>query len=190
MGWMTVNQTLKTAKEKKEYLDKHVFKWCDPNTKTLKSAMIGSTYYAAVESIKENGIRKVWAIICLTNSNVRNGEFSYKDMSESSGPYECSCPAGILNLLTETDSEFANRWRADCRAKIEEKTNPDLMFKVSDIIELKEPYVQKGKARITRKVKNSYVICMIDGDGVFKISSKSLKEGVKDGSIVVVNRSH
>lgn len=189
MGWMTVNQTLKTTKEKKDYLDRNVFKWCDQNTKTLKSAMVGSTYYAAVESIKEDGTREVWALICLTNSNARNGEFSYKDMSESAGPYECSCPAGILNLLTETNSEFANRWRSDCRAKLAEKTNPDLTFKVSDIIELKEPYIQKGEARITRKVKNSYVICMIDDDGVFKVSSKSLKEGVKDGSIVLVSKS-
>jgi len=83
--------------------------------KVLKSAMVGSTYYAAVERTdKETGKSKVFAGVCLTQ--VHNEEFYYKDMDESMGPCERKCPNSILELLTETDSEWANEWRERCRA--------------------------------------------------------------------------
>ncbi len=31
------------------------------------------------------------------------------------GPYECDCPAPILDLLTPTDAQHALQWRARCR---------------------------------------------------------------------------
>ena len=36
-------------------------------------------------------------------------------MSEDMGPYRYDCPARILDLVTPTDSDTANRWRASCR---------------------------------------------------------------------------
>ena len=81
----------------------------------LKSTMVGSTYYAAVKRTeKATGESKVFAGVCLTA--VEKGEFYYKDMSESCGPCERKCPNSILDLLTETDSEWANEWREECRA--------------------------------------------------------------------------
>lgn len=85
--------------------------------KVLKSAMIGSTYYAAVKKTdKGTGESKVFAGVCLTavdNSDWYN--FSYKDMDESVGPFESKCPNSILDLLTETEYEYANEWRERCR---------------------------------------------------------------------------
>lgn len=34
------------------------------------------------------------------------------------GPCESECPASILNELTDTDSEYAQAWRARCRANL------------------------------------------------------------------------
>lgn len=92
--------------------------------KTLKSAMVGSTYYAAIEKINnETKEREVFALICLTSVDMNDYfNFSYKDMDETMGPNERKCPIGILNLLTPTDSQWANEWRNDCR-KYHEKKN-------------------------------------------------------------------
>ena len=93
-----------------------------PELNVLKSTMIGSTYYAAIE-VKERGIMiKVFAAIVLTSVNMKDYfNFSYKDMDESAGPYRYDCPKGILDLLTETDNEYAINWRNKCRENIQKK---------------------------------------------------------------------
>lgn len=84
----------------------------------LKSAMKGSTYYAAVKSMVRYGCKdkngkdiyepindgKVCGYVFLTA--VEKGEFFYKDMSEFSGPAQCDCPKSIINLLSESDDEW------------------------------------------------------------------------------------
>lgn len=80
----------------------------------LKSTMVGSVYYAAVMRIdKETRKSRVFAGICLTR--VEKGEFWYKDMDESCGPFENKCPNSILKLLSDTPYEFAKEWRKRCR---------------------------------------------------------------------------
>lgn len=37
------------------------------------------------------------------------------------GPYEDDCPRSILDLLSPTDNEYANAWRARCRARLERR---------------------------------------------------------------------
>lgn len=109
MGWTGVYNGRMTSKEKKEYLDKeYTFK----DNVVIKSAMVGSTYYCAVR--KSNGV--VWAGVCLTQMH-RDGEFRYKDMDETEGPYAWDCPIGILSLLTPTEYEYAKDWRKKCYEK-------------------------------------------------------------------------
>ncbi len=102
----------------------------------LRSTLKGSVYYAAIQNKVryagrneasepiyepiENGT--IWAAVFLTS--VESGWFYYKDMDETVGPCECDCPASILNLLSETDSEWANEWRERCRKSIEAKKTP------------------------------------------------------------------
>ena len=86
----------------------------------LKSAIVGSTYYAAVkrtefatEDKPENSI--VFAVVCLISTNVKDYyNFSYKDIDETCGPYQYDCPQSILSLLTPTDNKYANEWRKSC----------------------------------------------------------------------------
>ena len=95
----------------------------------LKSAMVGSTYYAAVKRTTfatkdkpEDSI--VFAAVCLTSTNVNDYyNFSYKDMDETYGPCQCDCPQSILSLLTPTDSKYANEWRKACFDALKHKRN-------------------------------------------------------------------
>jgi len=97
----------------------------------LKSAMVGSTYYAAIKQTKfatetEEEHSIVFAVVCLTSTNLNEYyNFSYKDMDETCGPYQFDCPKGILDLLTPTDNEYANEWRNRCYEVIKEKKNPN-----------------------------------------------------------------
>jgi len=93
-----------------------------PELTVLKSSMVGSTYYAAIKKRKAGEKEEVFAVICLTSiDNHDYCNFSYKDMDETSGPYECKCPMSILKLLTPTESEWANNWRKKCREYNEKK---------------------------------------------------------------------
>ena len=89
----------------------------------LKSAMVGSTYYAAIEikSISDESDREVFAVVCLTST--KDGEFYYKDMTETCCPCEQKCPKSILKLLTPTENEYANKWRKGCEEYHSNKKN-------------------------------------------------------------------
>lgn len=92
----------------------------------LKSAMVGSTYYAAIKH--KSGIG---AVIFLTSTDMKDYfNFSYKDMDETMGPYNYDCPKGILDLLTPTENEYANNWRAACREQLAKKNNPNSLQKL------------------------------------------------------------
>jgi hypothetical protein len=123
MGWLHM-KSLKGHSGPRQYLDaQFTHERPDVISKVLRSALVGMrVYYAAVELVRiATGQREVWAAICLVRYNPRDPEgyiFGYKDMDESMGPYECDCPASILDLLTPTDREYAPQWRARCRENI------------------------------------------------------------------------
>ncbi len=111
MGWLYM-KSLKGHSGPRQYLDaQFTFERPDAISKVLRSALVGMrVYYAAVEQVRiATGEREVWAAICLVRYNPRDREgyiFGYKDMEESMGPYECDCPASILDLLTPTDANM------------------------------------------------------------------------------------
>jgi len=62
------------------------------------------------------GEREVFALICLLSFRPRDHfNFGYKDMDECMGPCAADCPGRILDLLTDTDDEYARKWRETCR---------------------------------------------------------------------------
>lgn len=135
MGWTGYRPTYYKSNgqvDRKAECDAYFMGDCNKGYYNVKkSAMVGSTYYAAVEKVYEKvdgkdvyipeNERTTWAAIFLTS--VENGEFFYKDMGETSGPYDCDCPKGILKLLSPTDNEWALAWRENCLKKHEEKKN-------------------------------------------------------------------
>ena len=103
-----------------------------------KSAMVGSTYYAAVKPLKKSGGKdengnyiyvdipkeeqRIFAVVFLTSTNMKDYfNFSYKDMDETCGPCHNECPKSILDLLSPIDNEYANEWRKACYKYHEEK---------------------------------------------------------------------
>ena len=113
----------------------------------LKSRMVGSTYYAAVRMTKyatetESEQVQVIAAVVLTSTNIKDYyNFSYKDMDETVGPHESKCPKSILDMLTPTDSEFANAWRQRCYDNIKTNNNPNGLAKlpVGSVIKVTMP---------------------------------------------------
>lgn len=86
------------------------------STQVLKSSMVGATWYGAVLDTS-SGEPRVWAGVCLTHTDKRDAygmNFSYKDMTEDSGPVCTKCPKCILRLLTPTDNAYAREWRRRC----------------------------------------------------------------------------
>lgn len=89
--------------------DEEKYSW-----KVLKSYMYGSVWYGAIQRIKkEDNSSIIYAEVVLTS--VENGEFYYKEMEESMGPYSYKCPNSILDMLSPTDNTYANDWRKRCR---------------------------------------------------------------------------
>lgn len=102
--------------------------WSSPqrehNYKVIDAALVGlRTAYFAVEQVhRGTGERRVWAAIFLLGYAPKNRHnFGWKDMDETCGPYEASCPERILKLLTPTDNQYANDWRQRCWEKIERR---------------------------------------------------------------------
>ena len=121
MGWLSMRDTGRFNTARAYLDDQFTYTRDDHRLTVLKSSMVGSTYYAAAERTENDGKREVFGIVCLTFSRPAAPDgytFGYKDMSERMGPCESDCPASILDILTEIDSEHANKWRDRCRANI------------------------------------------------------------------------
>lgn len=130
MGWDYTHATHYTrtgAIDKKAEIDEF-YTWQNDTRKAevVRSAMVGSTYYAAIKITElSTGEAETAAAVALTHTNNRDYfNFGVKTMGESSGPCEDHCPASILSLLSPTDSEYANNWRERCRKNIKAKKDP------------------------------------------------------------------
>lgn len=105
------------------FINHGVLRWEDNllyTRRVLETAYKMPAFYAAVEQVnKETGERQVWAAVIKVTQTRGEFGFCYKDMDETMGPYYYDCPAKILDLLTPTESEYANEWRARCRRNLE-----------------------------------------------------------------------
>ena len=126
MGWLYLSH-MNGHDTPKAYLDAQFTYAPDPASgrdrglRILASSAQLTTYYAAAERYTEAGSQEIFAIVCLTRFNRRDKEdliFGYKDMTEHMGPWECTCPRRILDLLTPTTHEHALDWRARCYARL------------------------------------------------------------------------
>jgi hypothetical protein len=171
MGWTSTHATsYKNGKvDKKAECDKLFTQdehyWDNggysPSFKVLKSSVIGSVYYAAVERTnnKENE-KEIFAVVCLTSvDNNDYYNFSYKEMGESEGPYAYDCPKSILKLLSPTDNEYALNWRNKCIEKANSKTTKSSELKKIDF---------GGKVKVTTKNGNEYTVIKMQPNRQFK----------------------
>lgn len=104
--------------------DREFFEREFPDTLKAKGEILDCTtvagaFYAAVRT-KESG--EVWGLVIkITRVPKDYYNYCYKEMSEDMGPGYHDCPERILDLLTPTESEWANQWRESCRRTIARK---------------------------------------------------------------------
>lgn len=84
--------------------------------KTIKHCLVGNNLWCVHE---HDGQR--WACLYLLRGSprIKNDQYNwgYKDVCESMGPNEISFPYTWLDLLTPTDSKYANGWRTRVKAR-------------------------------------------------------------------------
>lgn len=77
-----------------------------------------TTCYAAMRKGDE-----VWGLVILVTYPKNDWEnIRFKYVSEEMGPVESQCPVRILDLLTPTDSKYAQEWRDRCYANARKVT--------------------------------------------------------------------
>ena len=91
-------------------------------------------YYRAMRK-KSTGDVFAMVILVQHGSQPDGTNFFYKTMDETEDPYNYDCPERILDLLTDTDSEYALEWRAKCRRRIDREKK----LKIGSLIRFNNP---------------------------------------------------
>ncbi len=197
MGWTgTVASHYRNGRvDVKAELDEQ-FTWA--KWRVIKSSIVGSTYYAALEEVDALE-RNVVAVVVLTSTRKADGcNFFYKDICETSGPSEAKCPLSILKLLSPTDSEWANTWREQCLEYHEKKkmtkADPNSLknlpvgskirvvvnFSTTSGLKPGDSVILTKKGRqVYRKVKGNYILKekTFWSNGIYRWSEKMIPEG-------------
>lgn len=118
--------------------------------KTVKHFLAGNNLWCVHEY---EGKR--WACLYLLRGSpkIKNDPYNwgYKDVDESMGPNEISFPYTWLDLLTPTDSQYANEWRARVKARGEKLQKATVGSKwkgyghVFEIIKRRGPFSFRAK---------------------------------------------
>ena len=134
MGWTSYNaRYYKNGKiDRKREMDSYFTEGLNEGFyEIIKSAMVGSVYYAAVKQLmrcvkadNEKGYdrvaipeneQEVHGVVMLTQVDMSDYyNIAYKDISEDMGPYESKCPVSIIKALSPTTNENALAWRQRC----------------------------------------------------------------------------
>lgn len=180
MGWDGMRATCYRRDgsiDRKAECDKeHTWDYEGRKSRVLKSTMVGSVYYAALEITEKDDRRKVIGCVDLTRvDNSQYCNFYMKSMSEDMEPYYYDCPASILDLLTPREDADALRWREKCREKLRRrKEQPQLgKLPIGTVIEfeLRGERVKFCKAAPNFQFKRPFWT-----DGVHYISKKYIPE--------------
>lgn len=77
--------------------------------KHLKTRVVGNNLWSAIQ--KPDGE----VMISLVKLQCAEGEWGYKAMSDSMGPYEYNCPLSLISMTTTSSSAAATEWRENVR---------------------------------------------------------------------------
>lgn len=105
-----------------------------PGRKILDCATIRGVFYAAVRRSDTNETFALVIIQKRTRTRSDGLNFCYKDMDDTCGPTQSECPIRILDLLTPTNWEHANAWRARCRATAAAKANRPKVRRMDTVV--------------------------------------------------------
>lgn len=143
--------------------------------KVLKSAMVGTVYYAAVKQLsrysskEENKMekipekdQKIFGVVFLTSVNQKDYyNFSYKDIDENMGPAEDLCPTSILNLLSNTDNEYAIEWREKCRKNAEKQATKRKAKRILDELPVSSQITFVSEKNLSNGIKIRHTVYLM-----------------------------
>jgi hypothetical protein len=137
----------------------------------------GSTAYLACKYVTKEGKTEVYALVLLCSQY--GDSKGYKPVEESMGPFHCDAPKKLLDLLTPTDSEWANQWRARCLELAAKKK-----VKVGDKIRFNLPVTWGGKSETDFEVVKwpgirGMVLESLSGKGLVRVTSRSIQNREK-----------
>jgi len=104
MGWSTYHRA--PGETDREHFQKELRK----GVEIIDCTTVKNVFYAAAKEGDE-----VYALVFLIHRSRGYYNFGVKTMDETVGPGSYDCPDRILDLLTPTDSKWANEWREECR---------------------------------------------------------------------------
>lgn len=116
MGWTGTHTTLTTSEFLRQRWER------DGNYKVVAH----SGKYWVMEKTCGDKQGQRFAVVVLSRKT-RDGDITWKEITEDMGPYDCDCPNRLLDLLSPTDNEYAQEWRAKCRERNSHKTTGKLV---------------------------------------------------------------
>lgn len=211
MGWTSYHAThYKNGKvDRKAECDAYFLEGLNRgHYEVIKSVMRGAIYYAAVKHLvkyvgrDENG-KSIYeplseedqitfaAVFVTSVDNNDYYNFSYKDMEESMGPCYYDCPVSILNVLSPTDSEFANNWREACRQKAKGASKLLRNLPVGARIKVTMPFdtrlYKKGEQVELQKYKLTYGNAFWRTASYVKFTQRLMKTLEDSGVVELIN---
>jgi hypothetical protein len=152
MGWTSFSM----RKPVKEWFKEE---WSGEFYEVIDSALVKrNTLYGAVRK-KNTG--EVFCAIFLIRWVRGYYNFSYKDMTEHSGPYQYECPKKIMKLLSPlNDENDSNGYAREWRKKVEEywnmkdtlKLNKDRIIKTKDPVNFTNGYDYQYFKKVGRSI--------------------------------------
>lgn len=108
----------------------------------LDHATKGNVFYAVIEYKHPGHDPFIYGEIFLFKRSKKTGEFGFKNISETCGPYQDKCPVRLIDMLDKLapidpannsqSAQWARDWRARCRANAKRKPAPAV--KPGDIV--------------------------------------------------------
>jgi len=165
MGWTSFSM----REPVREWFKKE---WDSPNSdyEVLDSALVKrNTLYGAV---KKKSTGEIFCAVFLIRWSRDYYNFSYKDMTEHSGPGVCDCPQRIMKLLTPLkDDDDSNGYAKDWRKRVEaywagrKVINSGSVIKTENPVSFTNGYSYQYFKKVGRKtwagtmINNEFVMC-------------------------------
>lgn len=138
-GWSSIRE-----------LKEHLLKSCEgPNRKVLASRATnyGRHLWVAIQYL-DTGTSFI-ALFLISKSM---GQWGYKDMDESCGPYVKDCPLELLNMTTGDGHQYSIEWRKAVREASEKRKAISAGLTIGEIVE-----VYGEKYKIVEKKKRTWI---------------------------------
>lgn len=160
MGWLFKPADTKHNTRLQLVIDDINFSDDTATSKVIYGKQNGSVCYLAVNYKKHaTGEEITYGLVALTAIDNRDFcNFGTKYISEDMGPNYFGAPKRLINLLSPTQSEYANNWRQECLANVGRTTKRakdaeilrnlplDTVIRVNDPSgTIVTPYIHQGK---------------------------------------------